>query len=358
MGEMKELNTLYRHRKTILFGAGTGLDLFFETINANNTLDIMYIVDNKETLWGRTKNGLMIKPPSDISNENQDDIFVFVTTSFYGEVKNQLVKMGLRENANFTDGIVNKEYRFEGWGMRTLTYPPWEQGGGETISQGFFKIQKNLEELVHCGRFVLSQLEGEPHKLKVLRSAMWRHYIIYSSIIYACNRTKLQSFNFAECGVCDGWGAYFAVNAAFNTGVDFKYYLYDSWQGMKREYLLDSEDDSHGKYSHLDIERAKTNLAPFNEHLVFNKGFVPDSFEVSNNPDRLSWLHIDLNSALPTIAALDFFFDKLENGGIVLLDDYAWPGYEDTKTHVDKWVQKANGMLFQFPTGQGVIIKN
>ena len=55
------------------------------------------------------------------------------------------------------------------------------------------------------------------------------------------------------------------------------------------------------------------------------KGLIPDVFE-TGCPDRIAYLHIDLNQAPAEIAALDHLFDRMVPGGILVLDDYEWAG--------------------------------
>ena len=90
----------------------------------------------------------------------------------------------------------------------------------------------------------------------------------------------------------------------------------------------------------------------------FNKGFIPDVFKSAQNPETLIWLHIDLNSSLPTIKSLELFWDLLEPGGVVLLDDYAWIGHKDTQKAVEEWSMDKEMTLFHLPTGQALLIKD
>ena len=54
---------------------------------------------------------------------------------------------------------------------------------------------------------------------------------------------------------------------------------------------------------------------------------------------------------------LKFFYDKIENGGIILFDDYAYEGYEDTRIVVDDFLNNKNVQFFQLPTGQAIFFK-
>ena len=104
----------------------------------------------------------------------------------------------------------------------------------------------------------------------------------------------------------------------------------------------------------IDLLEARKN---FQHKIQYNKGYIPDVFDSSINPDKISWLHIDLNSSIPTLRCLEFFYDRIENNGVIVFDDYGWKGYEETKEIVDKFLNEKKGSFFQFPTGQGLFIK-
>ncbi len=90
-------------------------------------------------------------------------------------------------------------------------------------------------------------------------------------------------------------------------------------------------------------------------HLV--KGLLPASLE-NNSPDKIAFLHIDLNHADFEIAVLDALFDRVTPGGMVILDDYEWSGqYREQKMAEDAWFEKRQYRVFPLPTGQGLILK-
>ena len=61
-----------------------------------------------------------------------------------------------------------------------------------------------------------------------------------------------------------------------------------------------------------------------------------------------------MNCSPPEIAAINFFWDKLVPGAMVLLDDYGFVSYEEQKNAFDN--EKGIEIL-ALPTGQGLIIK-
>ena len=128
---------------------------------------------------------------------------------------------------------------------------------------------------------------------------------------------------------------------------------------MTDKYLLESEKEKgiSGGYSYLDVDITKSNLKEFEDITVFNKGFVPDSLEHSRNPDDVVWMHIDLNSAKPTLAVLEYFYNKILPGGVILFDDYGSSYYEETKKIVDIFFETKKGAIFPLPTSQTVYFK-
>ena len=186
---------------------------------------------------------------------------------------------------------------------------------------------------------------------------MWRHYFVFWSARYASRAAGGSVTHLVECGVCDGLTAYFAMSAVKDSG-PFRAFLYDAWEGMKTERLLDSEQSATDSYSYLSLDNTQQNLAPFKGETVFVKGFIPESFNTSEKPSTVTWLHVDLNSALPTAAALQVLFDKVSPGGIILFDDYGWGDYRDTKLAVDRFVDGQPGALLPLPTGQAMFFKH
>jgi len=243
---------------------------------------------------------------------------------------------------------------FSGWGMTTHALP-W-LNGGDALARDFLRANQKIITKVVQGEFKLSQFNAMQDKKIILNELMWRHYIVFWSAHYAAKSTNCLIKNLAECGVCDGLTAYFAMSALRGEKNEFKAFLYDAWEGMRSEDLLQSEMGSVGNYNYLNIETTKHNLAEFQGNATFIKGFIPESFKTSDNPTELVWLHIDLNSSLPTTAALQFFFEKIPPGGVMLFDDYAF--CYDTKIAVDEYFLSKRGVLLPLPTGQAIYFKH
>ena len=258
--------------------------------------------------------------------------------------------------------ISKGRFSFSGWGMYTDTFttPPWNSifDGIEVDSaKGFHTTNQNLKMLLDQNQFKLSQFSHLTLQSTVLDVLAWRHYIVYWSALSAAKATKSHTKNLVEAGTCDGLTAYFAMTAIKNLGVHYKCFMYDSWKAMKDEDLLSNEKSKAGMYSYLDLKVTIQNLKDFSNVSVFREGYIPDSFDSSENPDEIVWLHIDLNAALPTHETLAFFFNRMASGGIFLFDDYGSHDHKETKRVVDDFFQKKNVSLLQMPTGQALVFK-
>ena len=64
-----------------------------------------------------------------------------------------------------------------------------------------------------------------------------------------------------------------------------------------------------------------------------------------------------MNCAPPELAALRHFWPRLVPGGVVLMDDYAYMGFDEQGAAFDAWARETGIPILALPTGQGLIIK-
>jgi len=102
-------------------------------------------------------------------------------------------------------------------------------------------------------------------------------------------------------------------------------------------------------------EVARKNFAPFpNARLV--RGILPESL-ANTQIERIAYLSMDLNNAVAEIATVECLWPKLSPGAIVVLDDYAFSGYEAQYRAWNDFAQSKGQMVLTVPTGQGLLIK-
>lgn len=73
---------------------------------------------------------------------------------------------------------------------------------------------------------------------------------------------------------------------------------------------------------------------------------------------QIAFCHIDMNCSSPEVAALSCFWDRLVLGAVVLLDDYAYYGYQLFKDGMDRFAEGKGVAIASLPTGQGLLVKS
>ena len=248
--------------------------------------------------------------------------------------------------------------QFVGWKMATATRTPWQDGGGNSLAQAFMKCDQILAGQISSRKVVLTQFQTKS-VVEEVAQLRWRHYLVYWSAKVASRISFGEHQNFVELGVCDGLTAWYASHARQSSSCGGEFFLYDSWQEIRSDLLTAKERSSAGSYAYLNIENTQRNLSFCGvDKFIFNKGYLPESLSYSRNPDSVVWIHIDLNSSIPTIASLEYFWERLLPGGLLLLDDFAWPGYEETRIKVEQWCLDRQLDILQFPTGQALVTKS
>lgn len=250
---------------------------------------------------------------------------------------------------------------FSGWGLETSTSLPWDDKVKNKISLDFKAHKKSLDIKIKNKEFYLAQISNYYETLSfddVLNHyniLTYRNYVIHYSSVIAFNNTK--SRNIVECGSAEGLSTYFCIKN-YIKDKNFKAYLYDSWEGMREKELLNKEDKLRkNNYSYLDIGIIKKNLQDFESKIIYNKGFIPEVFNKSINPDSISWMHIDLNSSYPTKESLEMFYPYLEPKGVILFDDYGHSNFSETRYEVEKFFENKDCDFLQFMTGQAMVVK-
>lgn len=165
---------------------------------------------------------------------------------------------------------------------------------------------------------------------------------------------------FVECGVANGFMSRVIIDYL---DFDGPFYLLDTYNGLDERYVSAEQlagiraRDAAGRKSiyHEIYDQVVATFADRpNVHVV--RGAVPETLaQVPEQP--IAYLSIDMNAAIPEIAAIEYFWPMLVKGAFVVLDDYGWQGHEEQRHAFDAWAIRARASLLSLPTGQGLIVK-
>jgi len=180
----------------------------------------------------------------------------------------------------------------------------------------------------------------------------WRTYVV----CWAAAHAKLLPGDFVECGVNRGGLSRAAMHYIdFHSLPERTFYLLDTFCGIPEEDRHLAADGCVQRYSEC-YEDARRTFAAFpNAKLI--RGRVPDTLpQVSAR--KVCYLSIDMNCAEPEIAALDFFWDKLVPGAMVVLDDYGAGIWHRRQREAFNRFASTHGVeVLSLPTCQGLIVK-
>jgi O-methyltransferase len=160
----------------------------------------------------------------------------------------------------------------------------------------------------------------------------------FHSLAGLFQRTRGLPGAVAECGCFTGLSSYLLCrylkleDARFDgTG----YEIYDSFAGLSAPQPEDEIPEDHpeaaalransvpGHFS-VTLDRVKTALGEF-PGIGFFPGWIPHAFP-RDSATRYRFVHLDVDLHQPTHDALQYFYPRLAPGGLIVCDDYGWPG--------------------------------
>jgi len=183
------------------------------------------------------------------------------------------------------------------------------------------------------------------------QSIVWRLHVL----AWAADHALSQEGDFVECGVFRGFSTAVLARYLGFEKVPKQWYLYDTFAGIPEDQenvgsVSPEEYEDPNLYATV-CER----FAHFPNIKVI-KGRVPEVL-AEQSPERVALLHIDMNSAIAEVGALEVLFPRVVPGGIVVLDDYGWMYYREQKIAEDEFFSALGYRVLELPTGQGLVLK-
>ncbi len=226
-------------------------------------------------------------------------------------------------------------------GLRLALFPTYREDGLVTI---------NNADFLHDADFVRAYeaaLHQQPDTW-----IRWRSYVVQ----WAAHHAMRLEGDFVECGVNR---AFLSMSAM--TAVDFRratgrhFYLFDTYCGLvPGQVSVDDKAAFRNAYSDTyDYVRETFREWP---SVVVVRGIVPESLSTVTI-ERVAYLSVDMNCVKPEIDAMEYFWPRIVPGGVIILDDYGFPGHEAQKRAADKFATMVGVKVLTIPTGQGLIFK-
>ena len=144
--------------------------------------------------------------------------------------------------------------------------------------------------------------------------------------------------NTAELGVYTG-GFASAINHFFP---DRKLYLFDTFEGFDtRDKKFDKENGfssiAEGWLSDTS-EGLVLSKMEHPENCIIRKGWFPDTAEGVD--DKFCFVSIDANLYQPILAGLEFFYPRLNHGGVIMIHDFNNQSFQGARQAVKEFCDK------------------
>ncbi len=157
--------------------------------------------------------------------------------------------------------------------------------------------------------------------------------------------------HYAECGVFEGATSYLIAEAMLKNE---QLFLYDTFEGLSKPSGNDGHYWEKGDlFASEDL--VKSRLAKY-ENIQYRKGYIPDRFD-EDSSFKFKFVHVDVDLYQPTRDSIEFFYDHMVPGGIILCDDYGFYSCPGAKKAFDEIIKTKPENIVFFPTGQAFIIK-
>jgi len=158
----------------------------------------------------------------------------------------------------------------------------------------------------------------------------------------------------AECGVFKGASSYLICSANVQSTQKRWHFVFDSFEGLSAPV---GSDGDHWKAGDLTVSEdlVQQNLSDFTEFSL-HKGWIPERF-----PDAaersFSFVHIDVDVMEPTRDSVGFFYPRLNDGGVLLCDDYGCTTCPGATECIDAYLEDKPEKMIALTAGGGFFIK-
>ena len=185
-----------------------------------------------------------------------------------------------------------------------------------------------------------------------------------NTLVWAARNGLMLEGDFVECGVFKGDFAWVLVQCTDFESSFKTFYLYDTFAGFAPAHS--SPEDFPDTPGFLDFaDRIYKDPAIYREvvgkfrdsaNVRIVRGVLPDVL-ADAAPEKIAFLHIDINSPAAEIGTLAVLFDRVVPGGIIVFDDYGWHLFRKQKKAEDAFMAARGYRILELPTGQGLVVR-
>jgi len=160
----------------------------------------------------------------------------------------------------------------------------------------------------------------------------------FFSLVQLFRKTLALEGMVAECGCFRGLSSYLLCSTLQQADAAFDgrgYRIFDSFAGLSapsQEDAIEGEGAQVGRLRHMtragnfaaSLDKVKAALSAF-PRIEYFPGWIPAAFPKEDGV-RYRFVHVDVDVYKPTRDSIEYFYPRLVPGGMIVCDDYNWPG--------------------------------
>ena len=160
----------------------------------------------------------------------------------------------------------------------------------------------------------------------------------FFSLVQLFRKTLALEGMVAECGCFRGLSSYLLCSTLQQADAAFDgrgYRIFDSFAGLSapsQEDAIEGEGAQVGRLRHMtragnfaaSLDKVKAALSAF-PRIEYFPGWIPAAFPKEDGV-RYRFVHVDVDVYKPTRDSIEYFYPRLVPGGVIVCDDYNWPG--------------------------------
>ena len=242
------------------------------------------------------------------------------------------VFFGVRDTASFAAAVQR---------LVAAVAPDWR--GGIYTGDNLLAFGRNLSFLSDA-RFMTAL--NSHAETPVERSIAWRTAVL----VWAARNGLRRDGDFVECGCYRGISARIVHDSVDFGATGRRFWLYDLF-----DYPPGSTHTRMPGIGEATLPEVQARFAGCPSVNIV-KGRVPDVL-ARVAPERIAFLHLDMNDAGAEVGALDVLFERVVPGGMVVLDDYGYRPYVAQRDAEREWFAARGYDVIELPTSQGLVVK-
>ena len=238
-------------------------------------------------------------------------------------------------------------------------------------ARALLDVQKAIEAISPTGAFVTDGLAvwfktlpflddvrfmalAEQHQ-HLLPIPNWQWNL--ATVLWAVEQASGIAGDLVELGVFRGHTTLFVADYVDFAAWPKRWLLYDTFDGVPDDQLNPGWAEVNRKQykGQFSFEEVRDRFARF-PNIEVVQGRAPQVFD-QVCPEAISFLHMDLNSAIAEIQSLEVLFDRISPGGVVVFDDYCWGSARAQHEAEKRWFAERGLSVLPLATGQGLFVK-